>query len=164
MVLGYGGAVNKSELAKRVGVSVNTVDSWVRAGLPYSKRGGVYSFDLAAVRRWRREHRRAPVSRDCSLAEAQRRKETALAELRECDARERRGELVERAAVSREWFRLARQVRDGILNLPDRLAGVLVSTVRATPDDLAAQQAVHTAMTTELRQVLEALANEPCAR
>lgn len=74
------------------------------------------------------------------------------------------GTLVERSAVSQEWFRLARQVRDGILNIPDRLAGVLVSTVRATADDLAAQHTVHASLTTELRQALEALADEPRPR
>jgi len=60
-----------------------------------------------------------------SKAEADRRKAVALAELRELELRQRRGELLEVAEVRRQWAAGLAFLRDRILSLPDRLGAVL---------------------------------------
>jgi phage terminase Nu1 subunit (DNA packaging protein) len=49
----------------------------------------------------------------------------AQADLTELKLKVRRGELVSRAAVEAEWFRMGREVRDSLSNLPSRLAGIV---------------------------------------
>ena len=85
-----------------------------------------------------------------TYTEAKTRHERLKADLAALDLAEKEGKLVESAAVEREAFRVARLVRDGILNIPDRIAG-----------DLAAetdQFAIHQKLTAELRKALEGLA------
>jgi len=57
--------------------------------------------------------------------EADRRKAVALAELRELEVRERRGELLEAAEVQKQWAAGLAALRDRLLSLPDRLGAVL---------------------------------------
>lgn len=60
-----------------------------------------------------------------STTEARRRKEVALAELRELEVRQRRGELLEAASVQRQWAGGLAVLRDRLLSLPDRLGAIL---------------------------------------
>jgi phage terminase Nu1 subunit (DNA packaging protein) len=92
-----------------------------------------------------------------SYYEARQRKESALARLRELEVQTREGALVEREAVNREAFTVGRQIRDQLLNIPDRLAGVLVSLVLGEADKIKAQQAVHTQLTAEIRKTVQGL-------
>jgi len=50
------------------------------------------------------------------------RKEKALADLREMEAEEKRGELIQMAVVKQEWERHAATIRDALLAAPDRVA------------------------------------------
>ena len=48
--------LNRAELAKAFGVSLTTVDAWVRRGCPYVSRGSngrEWQFDPLAVAHWR---------------------------------------------------------------------------------------------------------------
>ncbi|ALA60199.1 hypothetical protein [Nitrospira moscoviensis] len=89
----------------------------------------------------------APVG---SLGEAQTRERQAKAALAEIELGRRRGELVERDAVEKEAFRVGRLVRDALMNIPSRLAGIL-----AAESD---QRRVYELLDKEIRQALEALA------
>ena len=60
------------------------------------------------------------------------------------------GAVVERAVVDKEAFEIGRIVRDALMRLPDRLAGILAAELN--------QQKIHALLTKEFRQVLEALA------
>jgi len=60
-----------------------------------------------------------------SKAEADRRKAIALAELRELELRQRRGELLEAADVQKQWAAGLAALRDRLLSLPDRLGAIL---------------------------------------
>ena len=60
-----------------------------------------------------------------SKAEADRRKAVALAELRELELRQRRGELLEATEVQKQWAAGLASLRDRLLSLPDRLGAVL---------------------------------------
>jgi hypothetical protein len=89
-------------------------------------------------------------SSDPTIAEHQREKEKWRAKLVELEYEERVGTLVRKDEVEKEQFRLGRLVRDGILNIPSRLAGILAAETD--------QRKVHDLLETELRQALEALA------
>lgn len=58
-------------------------------------------------------------------AEARRRKEVALAELRELQLQQRRGELLERIEVEKAAIEKYRVFRDRLLLIPDRCADAL---------------------------------------
>ena len=142
--------MNKQGVAQAFEVSPNTVTAWIRRGCPVTKqRDGSYLFDPTKVQAWREKTRRVTASVDRTLASAQFRKETALADLREMEVRRKRGDLVEKVKVEAEAFRCGRTVRDALLALPDRLAGVLASE--------SDQKKVHAILTKEIRQALEAL-------
>jgi predicted oxidoreductase len=57
--------------------------------------------------------------------------------------------VLDKAQVEKDAFRIARIVRDTLMRLPDRLAGVLASETN--------QNKIHAILTTEIRQALEAL-------
>lgn len=69
----------------------------------------------------------APQAGHGTLDEAIRRKETALATLREQEVAEKAGKLVDAAAVRTELFRIARQERDALLNWPARAAPLMAA-------------------------------------
>lgn len=91
-------------------------------------------------------------SKDPAIAKSQAKKEEFRAKLVELEYEERVGNLLRRDEIEKEWFRRGRQVRDAVLNVPARLAGIL-----AAESD---QQKVRDLLETELRQALESLANE----
>ena len=144
--------MNLQALATRLSVSTKSVSDWVRKGCPHTRttRGG-YVFRLRQVQAWRAANLSSPLSPSNTLSEARRRKETALAELRELDVRVRKGELVERAAVEKRFFAMVRTSRDLLQNIPDRLAGVLAAETD--------QARIHALLTQEIRQALEALSS-----
>ena len=84
-----------------------------------------------------------------TFAEAQRRKELANAQLKELDVRKRSGELIEVSTVEKMMFEKGRQVRDALLSLSDRLAGILAPVTD--------QAKVHEILTKEIHQALEGL-------
>lgn len=58
MSKGKGQKVSRRDLAAVFGVSLPTVDAWVRQGCPFDQRGGrgkEWTFDTADVARWREE-------------------------------------------------------------------------------------------------------------
>jgi len=88
-------------------------------------------------------------SKSPAFAQHQAKKEKFRAKLAELDFLERSGDLVRKALVEQDAFRLGRQIRDAILNVPARLAGILAAETD--------QRAVHDLLEKELRQALEAL-------
>ena len=86
------------------------------------------------------------------FAEAKARDRHFKALITELDYRKRVGELVERSAVEAEAFRTGRQVRDGMLNIPPRIAGILAAETD--------QRKVHEILDNEIRRCLEVLAAE----
>jgi len=84
-----------------------------------------------------------------TLYEEQRRRTAAQAEREELRNQVMRGELIEREAVEKEWFRIGRQIRDSMNNLPLRLAAVLA--VEREQDKIFA------ILNKELQQCLEGL-------
>lgn len=91
-----------------------------------------------------------PALKDPVFAEIQKRKEHFRAELARLDFEERIGKLVDKTLTEAEAFRIGRLVRDAVLNVPSRLAGIL-----AAESD---QRKVHELLEKELRQALEVIA------
>ena len=58
-------------------------------------------------------------------SESRRRKEKALADLRELEVGEKKGKLVAKAEVQSFWSERCANIRDAFLNMPDRLAARL---------------------------------------
>lgn len=84
-----------------------------------------------------------------SYAEARAQHERFKARLAQLELEQREGKLVEAEAVKREAFRVARLVRDALLNLPDRVAGELAAETN--------QFKVHQRLSHEIRRALEDL-------
>lgn len=58
MAKGRGQKVSRGDLAAIFGVSLPTVDTWVKSGCPFVERGGrgrAWTFDTADVAEWRRQ-------------------------------------------------------------------------------------------------------------
>lgn len=92
------------------------------------------------------------VTQPGTYLDAQRRKELASAALKELEVRKRSGELIEVDLVERTLFNRARQTRDALLSLADRLAGILAPVTD--------QSKVHELLTNEIHQALESLAEK----
>lgn len=84
-----------------------------------------------------------------TYAEARTQHERFKARLAELEMEQREGKLVEADVVRKEAFKAARQVRDALLNLPDRVAGELAAESN--------QFKVHQRLTLEIRRALEDL-------
>lgn len=90
------------------------------------------------------------VSTNPAIAKSQARKEEFRAKLVELDYEQRVQTLVRKDEVEETAFHAGRLVRDTLLNIPSRLAGIL-----AAEGD---QQKVHDLLEQEIRQALESLA------
>jgi hypothetical protein len=84
-----------------------------------------------------------------SYAEARAQHERFKARLAQLELEEREQKLVEAEAAKREAFRVARLVRDSMLNIPDRVAAELAAETN--------QFKVHQRLTHEIRRALEDL-------
>ena len=85
------------------------------------------------------------------LNESRARREHYQAELAKLEVDHRRNELVAADGVKKEAFNVAKTVREALINIPDRVANLLAAETDAT--------AIHMALTDEITQALEGLAN-----
>ena len=90
-----------------------------------------------------------PVEEKFVFTEHQAKREYYKAEIARLEYEERISKLIEAEKIDAEWFRLARVVRDAVLNIPARLAGVL-----ASEND---EKKVSQILENELRDALEAI-------
>jgi phage terminase Nu1 subunit (DNA packaging protein) len=138
-----GEIVNKKELAKLFGVSVQAVDGWINRDCPVEEAptgpGTGYRFDTAKVAAWRSQVAVDEATANIepegeggeSYAEAQRRKEIAVANLRELELSLKKSELVSRQEVEDAAFTRARIERDALLNWPQRIAPFIAAALNA---------------------------------
>lgn len=84
-----------------------------------------------------------------TYAEARAQHERFKARLAQLELEQREAKLVEAEVVKQEAFRVARMVRDALLNLPDRVAGELAAETN--------QFKVHQRLSLEIRRALEDL-------
>lgn len=84
-----------------------------------------------------------------TYADAQRRKESALANLRELEHRQKLGDLVDVSVEERAWAEAGQTLRDGLLAMPEKIAPILAALTDA--------RQVRDALKAEIRSVLENL-------
>lgn len=126
-----GKRVNRAELADTFGVSLPTVDGWVRAGCPVVERGGrgkQWVFNTAAIAEWLRDRavEDATGSERADEAEWRARKLRAQALHEELELAKKRGEVAPVEDFRRATTRLMTLVRVNMLNVPDRVVMQIV--------------------------------------
>lgn len=90
---------------------------------------------------------------EVSLAEARRRKETALAELRELQVRQQRGELLDAEAVAAGQRETAHRVKTAFLAWPGQVSASLAADLGVDPGPVGAALEGH------VRRLLEEMAD-----
>lgn len=116
--------LNRSGLAEHLGVSLPTVDRYVKDGMPVVTRGGrgiEWSFDLADVIRWyaQRQAEAAGGALD-DLAEIEKRTSRAKMEQAELALAVAKGEVAPIAEFQRVQSAMMAVIRQNILNVPQR--------------------------------------------
>ena len=86
---------------------------------------------------------------------AQRRKEIALADLREMEVKQKRGELIESDEVSLRWATICTTIRDGMLSLPSKLSDRLAAMTN--------EREIHSLLRIEIRAELTRISGELAA-
>ncbi|MEG0030715.1 terminase small subunit [Acinetobacter sp.] len=120
-----GQEVTRQGLANIFGVSLPTIDNWVRSGCPYIQKGGrgqEWKFNTAAVSNWLRERdvedATGEIPDDIELLKV--RKQKAETELVELELAEKKGEVALIAEFEKVWAMAMGQLRQNILNVPQR--------------------------------------------
>jgi Phage DNA packaging protein, Nu1 subunit of terminase len=124
--------VNRAELARLFDVSLTTVDSWRRRGLPVEERGGrgrALKFSLPAAIAWRLEQEAGEESSEAviSFEEARTAKMIAEAELARIELQKRRGEIVELDVVAEIVESDYGVVRSKVFGLATKVAAEFVN-------------------------------------
>lgn len=133
MTKGRGQKVNRAELSAFFGVSLVTVDAWVKAGCPFDERGNgtrgsQWKFDTADVAAWRVKRAVEEATGDGvqdkeALANRKKLADTRLAELELAKALEQVAPLDQ---VERALSKVFAEIRAKLGNLPGRVAPRLV--------------------------------------
>lgn len=119
MAKGAGQKVNRKQLAAVFGISLPTVDAWLRAGCPFDQRGASgkeWIFDTAEVMRWREQRATdeaggVDVQDDAAL---KRRKLSAEAKMAELELLKQMGELAPVDAMDRMWSRVLAELQSNL--------------------------------------------------
>lgn len=153
--------ISQAEWARRNGFSKQYVNQLVRNGTVRLVNGKINSQEadaiLSSLRNPSYEQKRSFSSADNNtelstlLLKTRIKNEVEKGRLLEAKVRVEIGELVDAAKVKEAAFNKARIVRDGMLNIPDR-----VSSIIASIDD---EHKIHEILTNEIRLVLEELSN-----
>ncbi len=133
-----------------------TLNNWVgQEGYPQpthrsERRGQAHVWRYADVLKWVAEiGTRAQDAMD--EPEARRRKLAAEAQLAELALKKAEGKLLDKEEIKQLWFDKCRTIRDGILNIPDRISALV-----AAESDPAR---VYTILEIELRKALHEIAD-----
>lgn len=150
--------VTRAELAKKLQVSRQRVHSMVQEGLIVPDSKGLIDLDtaittIAANRDPARGGKRTPIEADETFSEARSRKETALANLRELEADEKRGELVSAENIRFELKNLFTVIRQNLRAIPAKTAQEVCHIARSKPGRTG-EVAVMNLLLKELDQVL----------
>lgn len=99
------------------------------------------------------------VRREESFYDAQKRKESAVADIRELEAKQKAGELVEVVVVEAQWTEIATSIRDSLLGLPLKISGKLAGM----QDQREIERYLKTMFRAELSKISKTLAESQSA-
>ena len=145
--------LNTKDTAEVFGVTFSALEKWK---LPKSlKRKGddkrEVFYDLREIFKFRLDM--LTPKKKLDLIDEQARLAASRREKIDLEIGVRKGELIEKVLVEKSAFSTGRIIRDGIMNIPDRVSGVLAAET--------SQEKVHQILTKENREALEALTNAP---
>jgi phage terminase Nu1 subunit (DNA packaging protein) len=126
MAKGRGQKVNRTELAAVFGVSLPTVDQWVRDGCPFDQKavgkGRPWIFDTADVSTWLQGRARDEVQGDGPVEEAKlkRRRVTADTVRAELDLAKELGLVAPVAEFERAQAKVNAVIRQSVMTVPER--------------------------------------------
>ena len=120
-----GTEVNRAQLAALFGISLPTVDNWVRAGCPFVTRGskGIeWKFDSAEVIEWRRQRdiQDATGDKQQDADEIERRTKRARMRQAELELAKELGKVAPIAEFERAQAARYALIRQNVLNVPAR--------------------------------------------
>jgi phage terminase Nu1 subunit (DNA packaging protein) len=149
--------VNRSDLAEINGVSMPTIDDWVRRGCPVVQRGGrgrAWQFNTADVRNWREDDIRSETSHtsNANKEELLLRKLAAETEQAELDLAKAKDEVVPVEQLERALVKAFGEVRAGMRNV---VPGRAVSRLLGETDETTFKAV----LLEEIDHALEALAD-----
>jgi phage terminase Nu1 subunit (DNA packaging protein) len=142
-----GQIVNRNEMSGILGCSPGTLDRHVAAGCPIIKRGTTktgHQFNSADVIRWVQARKSSAAVGQSD--EGKRRYLLAVAELKEIQLAEKRGELVSIQAVTEKLADELTAVRGRLLAMPGRLAGQIAIMSDAAEIEAAIAEEVRGAL------------------
>lgn len=166
------GLVNLSEYGRKRGVSAEAVRRAIQSGrlkdaVSRDAKGNPKIDPEIADKEWEantndnrgwnaRENAKKTAEKDTqvsgTLNQSRAIKEAYLARLAKLEYEEKSGKLVSAADVKNEAFKVARIVRDNMLNIPDRVSAELAA--------LTEPAQIHRFLTEEIRKALEGLASD----
>jgi len=118
--------LSKKQIAGLFRVHANTLDGWIKAGLPHRKEGREYRFDLSDVISWHHQFISASASGDLpSHAEARRRREHYQAELKRLQYETAEGLLLNKERLIQIWLVVIGAMRTRLLSVPSKLTPLL---------------------------------------
>lgn len=152
-----GQIATKQELADIFGVSLPTIEAWVRSGCPYVEKGGMgksWKFDTAAVSAWQKDKavEDATGGRDASVEELKKREAAAKTELVELELAKAKSEVAPISEFERVWSMAMGQLRQNIMNVPQRV----VLTLLGETDEKIFKDKLRLELTQALEQTSEA--------
>lgn len=120
-----GREVTRQGVADIFGISLPTVDSWVRAGCPFLQKGGrgqEWQFNTSQISKWLQERAVDEATGDVpdDIDQLKIRKAKAETELAELELAEKRGEVALIAEFERAQAMAFGAIRTNILNVPQR--------------------------------------------
>ncbi|WP_232017734.1 terminase small subunit [Cereibacter sphaeroides] len=153
---GRGRAVTQADLAQLFGVSVPTVQNWVRNGCPFVERGGkskAWTFNTAEVAAWREQRVRDDASGVASASEAELRRRKLAAETgtAELDYARARAEVAPVEQFEKALVKVFAEVRAQLRVIPSRVSRMIVGSTD--------ESHIKGVLIAEIDQALEALAN-----
>ena len=150
--------VNRSEIARMLGVAPTTIDNWALAGMPVETSGGRKRYNSRDILEWRARQAKgaagsletsddedleddeigpeATGEQRVSFTEARRRKEVALAEQREIEVLELRKKLIHRDELASSLAKIGQVIREGL----ERLVVQAASEIHAARDEWEARE------------------------
>ncbi|BDC50658.1 hypothetical protein F183_A29740 [Bryobacterales bacterium F-183] len=148
-----GPRLNRSKLADFAGVAPTTIDAWLRAGLPHTRRGKSLEFRSREVFAWIRERAAADAMKGTDIREDEIDRRTRLAkmQLAELETAKASGEVITIDESMEDKHELVARVRSKMLALPARYGAEIAqrAIVAAGVSDLAAVAIENARTTTE---------------
>jgi phage terminase Nu1 subunit (DNA packaging protein) len=148
---------NRQQLSQAMGVSLPTVDRWVRDGCPVLQRGGKgieWKFSLPDVVAWWGDRQRQAAAGDAGddIEEARRRKMSAEAALAELELAKGMGEVALIREFERAHAKLMAIIRANVMNVPSRA----VLQLLGESDETVFKTRLRAELTLALEQAAEA--------